>query len=73
MMRDMAGGLRLPEHSHCRYCGDPIPFGEEFCDEECRLNEIAREKKEKSKEYRFWGSAVAVVAIVIAIGAILKL
>ena len=28
--------IRLPEHSHCQYCGDPIPFGEEYCDENCR-------------------------------------
>ena len=45
----MVGGLRLPEHSHCKFCGDPIPFGQEFCDEECRAAEIAREKAEKRR------------------------
>ena len=37
----------MPEHSHCKFCGDPIPFGEEYCDEECRKNEAAREAAEK--------------------------
>ena len=72
-MRDMAGGLRLPEHSHCKYCGDPVPFGDEYCDEECRRNEEAREKKEKTKELLFWGSAGIIIVIVIAAGVILKL
>lgn len=69
----MAGGLRLPDHSHCIYCGDPIPFGESFCSESCRKNEELRQRSEKRKEYRFWGSAGVVIAIVIAAGVILKL
>ena len=68
----MVGGLRLPEHSHCKFCGDPIPFGQEFCDEECRAAEIAREKAEKRKEYLFWGSAAIVCVIVVAVGTALK-
>ncbi len=68
----MVAGLRLPEHSHCIYCGDPIPFGEEFCDEECRKKESERRRSEKMKEYRFWGSAIIVMAVVIAVGVILK-
>ena len=69
----MAGGFRLPEHSHCIYCGDPIPFGEEYCNDECRRNEELRQKAEKRKEYRFWGSAGVVIVIVIALGVILRL
>ncbi len=68
----MVAGLRLPEHSHCIYCGDPIPFGEEFCNEECRKKESERRRSEKMKEYRFWGSAIIVMAVVIAVGVILK-
>lgn len=69
----MVAGLRLPEHSHCKFCGDPIPFGEEYCDEECRSGEAKRERDEKRKEYRFWGSAVIVCAIVVTVGVIMKL
>ena len=68
----MVAGLRLPEHSHCIYCGDPNPFGEEFCNEECRKKESERRRSEKMKEYRFWGSAIIVMAVVIAVGVILK-
>ncbi len=68
----MVAGLRLPEHSHCIYCGDPIPFGEEFCDEECRKKESERRRSEKMKEYRFWGSAIIVMAVVVVVGVILK-
>lgn len=67
----MATGMRLPDHSHCRFCGDPIPFGEEFCDDDCRKGFEAREKAEKHKEYLFWGSAGIVMIVVIAIGLIL--
>ncbi len=69
----MVAGLRLPEHSHCLYCGDPIPFGEEFCDETCREKAIDQERKERNKEYRFWGSAGVVIVIVIIIGVLLKI
>ena len=69
----MVGGLRLPEHSHCRYCGDPIRFGQEFCDDECRAAETARVKTEKRKEYLFWGSAAVVCIIIMAIGTAMKL
>ena len=69
----MAGGLRLPEHSHCIYCGDPIPFGEEYCNDECRRNEELRQKAEKRKEYRFWGSAGVVIVIVLVLGVLLSL
>ena len=69
----MAGGLRLPEHPHCIYCGDPVPFGEEYCNDECRRNEELRQKAERRKEHRFWGSAGVVIVIVIALGVILRL
>lgn len=57
-------GIRLPEHSHCAFCGDPVPFGEEFCSEECRRNEEARIAKEKRGDLLFYGIAfVSIVAI----------
>ena len=59
---------RLPEHSHCGYCGDPVPFGEEFCSEICREAHAARERKEKLREYAFYIGAAASVAIIAAVG-----
>ncbi len=69
----MVGGLKLPEHSHCKFCGDPVPFGQDYCDEECRAGHIARERAEKRKEYMFWGSAGVIIVVVIAIGVAVRL
>ena len=60
--------LRLPEHSHCIYCGDPIPFGEEYCNDECRRNEEARVAKEKRKDMGFYVFAAVTVAVILAVG-----
>lgn len=57
--------MRLPEHSHCDYCGDAIPFGESFCNEECRESHDIEEIEEKKKEHRFFGTGIA---ILIALG-----
>lgn len=63
----MAAGIRLPEHSHCRFCGGPIPFGEEYCDDECRRGEAERVAKEKRRDLMFYASAgVAIIVIVVA-------
>lgn len=68
----MVSGYRLPDHSHCKFCGDPIPFGEEFCDDTCRENLAERERKERNKEIRFWGSAALVIVVVIVVAVIVK-
>jgi len=64
--------LRLPEHSHCAYCGDPIPFGEEFCNDECRRMESDRLAKEKRKDYIFYGIAVATIIVLFVIRALTR-
>ncbi len=64
--------IRLPDHSHCIYCGDPIPFGEEYCDDECRQNEHARVAKEKRRDYMFYGIAAATILILFVIRALTR-
>ena len=62
----------LPEHSHCRYCGNPVGYGEEFCDDDCRALCKAEESVERRKDIIFYGAiAVSLVAILV-VGAILK-
>ncbi len=56
----------LPDHSHCRFCGDPMPFGGEYCSEECRSLYAARAKKETRKETAFFALAILAVAAVTA-------
>lgn len=53
--------VRLPEHSHCKFCGDPIPFGEEYCNDACRQGEVDRIAKEKRKDYIFYGGSIAII------------
>ena len=62
--------IRLPDHSHCIYCGDPIPFGEEYCNDECRQKEAERVAKEKRKNYAFYISAGIAIVIIVAVGLI---
>lgn len=69
----MVAGVKLPDHSHCRFCGDPIPFGEEYCGESCREGEAEREHAERRKEYLFWGSAGVIILIIIAAAVVTRL
>ena len=64
--------MKLPEHSHCTYCGDPIPFGESYCNDECKRMEAERVAKEKRKDYIFYGIAVATIVILFVIRALTR-
>ncbi len=60
--------IRLPDHSHCIYCGDPIPFGEEYCSEECRAKEAARAENERRKDRLFYVIATVTIIVILAVG-----
>lgn len=60
-------GARLPEHSHCKFCGDPVPFGQDYCDDRCRADDIEREAGEKRKEILFYVSAIVVIIALAAV------
>lgn len=59
--------VRLPDHSHCKYCGDPVPFGEEYCNDACRNAEAERERKDKMRDVLFYASAVIVIIAILAV------
>jgi len=59
--------IRLPDHSHCKYCGDPVPFGDEYCGDECRRQYDLRESKDKRKDYIFYGVTIAIIAVLVVI------
>ena len=61
-------GLRLPEHSHCRFCGDPVPFGQEFCDDDCKRKYDRREAKDKQKDILIAVGAGAVIVVILVAG-----
>ena len=62
--------MRLPVHSRGKFCGDPVPFGEEYCDEEGRRAEAEREAAEKRRDMLCYVSAGVSVVVILAIGLI---
>lgn len=63
--------VRLPDHSHCEFCGDPIPFGKVYCDEKCRKGAEEATKRDKWKDVAFYG-VVAVAILILVYGAIFR-
>lgn len=62
MMGHMA--LRLPEHSHCLHCGDPVAFGESYCDEDCLTAHRKETKRTNVKDFLFYATvAAALIAV----------
>ncbi|AIZ55941.1 hypothetical protein Mpt1_c00330 [Candidatus Methanoplasma termitum] len=64
--------IRLPEHDHCKFCGDPVPFDRAFCSEDCYWKEQARIKKDKNSNIRFAVITAVSVAIIIVAGFFLR-
>jgi len=63
--------VHLPEHDHCKFCGDPVPFDRAYCTEECYWNDQAQMKQENRKNIIFAVATVASVAIIAGIGILL--
>ena len=58
--------VALPNHSHCKYCGNPTPYGEDYCDDDCRALLKAEESMERKKDIIFYGAiAVSLIAILV--------
>lgn len=64
--------MQLPEHEHCKYCGDPVPVGEEYCDNNCKELFIESEKAEKRKDRRFYILIGASLVAILLIGIMLR-
>ena len=57
---------KLPEHGHCENCGDPVPFGEYFCSDECSKEYEKDVREAKMLDTRFYvimGAIIAGVAV----------
>ena len=63
----------LPNHSHCRYCGNPIDYGEEFCDDDCGDLDRAERAVERKKDIIFYGAIVVSLVAILVVGAIVRL
>ena len=65
--------MQLPEHDHCRYCGDPIRYGEEFCYDYCRELFIEQEKADKKKDIKFYAMIATTLGGLFIAGVLMKL
>jgi predicted nucleic acid-binding Zn ribbon protein len=63
--------VALPNHSHCKYCGDPIPFGNEYCDDDCRELYLAEKSVERKKDIIFYGLIAASLIVILVIGMVI--
>jgi len=57
----------LPEHDHCKYCGDPVPHELAYCKEECYWNDQKRKKSEKTKNIVYGMLVVASLLALVAL------
>jgi len=63
--------IRLPEHDHCKFCGDPVPFDRAYCTEDCYWKDQAKIKQEKRKNIIFILLTGVSVAAIVAAGFLL--
>ena len=61
-------GSDLPEHDHCRYCGDPVPFDQAYCCEECYYKDQKRRRKAKLMDAAVAAIAVGGAMIILVLG-----
>ena len=54
----------LPPHSHCMWCDDPIPEGEDFCSQECKNALMTKRKKDSRRMFIFYVGAAIVFMII---------
>ncbi len=62
----------LPEHDHCKNCGDPVPFDMQYCCMECYNEYQEKQKKEKRKDIMFWAAAALSVVVIVVVAVLLK-
>lgn len=64
--------MYLPDHSHCKYCGDPTSYGLDYCNDECKAKHEAEVKAEKTKDYKFYALIAGSLAAVCIVGIIIR-
>lgn len=64
--------MDLPEHDHCQYCGDPVPFDQAYCSMECYNAHQEEKKKAKRKDMAIAFLAAAGVIVILVVGYIFR-
>jgi predicted nucleic acid-binding Zn ribbon protein len=55
--------VRLPPHSHCLECDDPVEEGVEYCSDECRERSAIKKKRSGSRMKLFYVIAGAALIL----------
>ncbi|MGD1060576.1 MAG: DUF2116 family Zn-ribbon domain-containing protein [Methanomassiliicoccales archaeon] len=55
---------RLPPHSHCVQCDNPVQEGEQYCSDECRQ---ARKLANQKSNRRTWIFFIIVIAALVVL------
>ncbi|MBI0583014.1 MAG: DUF2116 family Zn-ribbon domain-containing protein [Methanomassiliicoccus sp.] len=55
--------VRLPPHSHCLNCEEPVPEGEQYCSEKCMVESKVKQKQSSVRNKLFY--VIAAVALVL--------
>ena len=64
--------VALPNHSHCGYCGNPVPYGEEYCDDDCRELHDTEKRMERKKDLIFYGMIAVSLVSILVVGVIIR-
>jgi predicted nucleic acid-binding Zn ribbon protein len=57
----------IPLHTHCRVCGKSIPWGKDYCSNECREKEMKAQRRAKrmSRLYLLFFVVVFILLMVV--------
>ena len=58
----------LPDHDHCRYCGDAVPFEQAYCSEECYYADQKRIRDERLRDVAIGAVAVVGAVVILVLG-----
>lgn len=58
----------LPDHDHCRFCGDAVPFEQAYCCEDCYYADQKRIRSERLRDAAVAGIAVAGAVVILVLG-----
>ena len=59
--------VSLPEHDHCKNCGDPVPFDMAYCCEDCYWSYQGNMVRERRKMNLYVTAAVVAVAVLVTL------
>ncbi|MCP8316943.1 MAG: DUF2116 family Zn-ribbon domain-containing protein [archaeon] len=59
----------IPLHAHCKVCGKSIPWGKDYCSNECKEKELKAQKRSKrmSRFYLLFFVMLIILMIILSL------